>query len=77
MILPAQYLWLEPVIIGAIIVFVLDFIGNLIAFGGRVTNALVTAFLFAVVFGALVYFGYGQIRLEVTSTPSSTAPAKR
>ena len=77
MFLPPQYLWLEPVLIAAAIVFVIDLIGNTIAFGSRVTNAFVTAVVFAIVFGALVYYGYGNISMSVSTTPSATAPAKR
>jgi hypothetical protein len=77
MFLPADYLWLEPVLIAAAVVFVIDLIGNALSFGSRVTNALVTAVVFAVVFGALVYFGYGKITMSVSTTPSTTAPAKK
>jgi hypothetical protein len=77
MILPPQYLWLEPVIIAAVVVFVIDLVGNAISFSNRFANALVTAVVFAIVFGTLVYFGYGNITMSVSSTPSATAPAKR
>ena len=77
MFLPPQYLWLEPVLIAAAIVFVIDLIGNMIAFGSRVTNAFATAVVFALVFGSLVYFGYGNISMSVSTKPSATAPAKR
>ncbi len=77
MLLPAKYLWLEPVLLAAVIVFVIDLIGNIISFGSRVTNALVTAIIFAVIFGALVFYGYGNISMSVSSTPSATAPAKK
>jgi len=77
MFLPADYLWLEPVLIAAAVVFVIDLIGNALSFGSRVTNAFVTAVVFAVVFGALVYFGYGKITMSVSTTPSTTAPAKK
>jgi hypothetical protein len=77
MFLPADYLWLEPVLIAAAVVFVIDLIGNALSFGSRVTNALVTAVVFAVVFGGLVYFGYGKITMSVSTTPSTTAPAKK
>ena len=77
MFLPPQYLWLEPVLIAAAIVFVIDLIGNQIAFGSRLANALVTAIIFAGVFGTLVYFGYGNIAISVQTTPSATAPAKK
>jgi hypothetical protein len=77
MILPAQYFWLEPVIIAAVVVFVVDLIGNTLTFSNRFVNAFVTAIVFAVIFGALVYFGYGNISMTVSSTPSATAPAKK
>ncbi len=77
MFLPPDYLWLEPVLIGAVIVFVVSLIGNALAFGSRVTNAFVTALVFAVVFGGLVYFGYGNITMSVSTTPSTTAPATK
>jgi hypothetical protein len=72
MLLPAQYVWFEPVLIASIVVFVIDLVGNSIAFGNRYLNAL----LFALVFGALVYFGYGSVSMSVTTTPSPTAPAQ-
>jgi hypothetical protein len=77
MFLPQQYFWLEPVVIAAVVVFVIDLIGNTLSFSNRFMNALVTAMVFAVVFGSLVYFGYGNITMSVSSSPSATAPAKR
>jgi hypothetical protein len=77
MFLPAEYLWLEPVIIAAVIVFVISLIGNALAFGSRVVNALVTAIVFTLIFGSLVYFGYGSISMTVSATPSVSAPATR
>lgn len=77
MILPPQYFWLEPVVFAAMIVFVVDLIGNLITFSNRFVNALVTALLFTVLFGGLVYYGYGNVQVTVTSEPSAGAPAKK
>ena len=77
MLLPAEYFWLEPVIIAAVVVFVIDLIGNTLSFSNRFVNALVTAVVFALVFGSLVYFGYGNISMTVNSSPSAVAPAKR
>jgi hypothetical protein len=74
--LPVQYAWFEPVLIASIVVFIIDLLGNSIAFGSRFLNALVSAILFAIVFGALVYFGYGSVSMSVTTTPSATAPAQ-
>ena len=76
MLLPAQYAWFEPVLIASIVVFVIDLIGASIAFGNRFLSALMSAILFALVFGALVYFGYGNVSLSVTTTPSATAPVQ-
>jgi len=73
MFLPAEFAWLEPVIVAAIIVFLVDLVGNSLAYGGRFVNALVTAIVFLVVFGALAYFGLG--RLEV-STDMAEIPSR-
>ena len=77
MFLPPQYLWLEPVLIAAVVVFIIDLIGNTLVFGSRVANAVATSVIFALVFGSLVYFGYGNIAMSVSATPSATAPVKR
>jgi len=63
MMLPAQYAWFEPVLIASVVVFIIDLIGNSFAFGNRYI-------------GALVYFGYGNVSMSVTTTPSATAPAQ-
>lgn len=75
MFLPEEYIWLEPVLTAAIIVFFVDWIGNTITFSNRVINAFVTAFIFGLIFAGLVYFGYGSIEVNVTTTPASNAPA--
>lgn len=75
MFLPPEYGWLEPVLIGAAVVFVVDLIGNTLSFSSRFVNALVTSIVFAVIFGALTYYGYGRVDIAVTETPSATAPA--
>ena len=74
--LPAPYAWFEPVLIATIVVFVIDLAGNAIGFGNRFLSALMSAILFALVFGTLVYFGYGSVSMSVTTTPSTTAPAQ-
>ena len=76
MVLPAQYAWFEPVLVATVVVFIIDLIGNSIGFGNRVLSALMSAILFALVFGTLVYFGYGSVSMSVTTTPSATAPAQ-
>ena len=72
MFLPAEYVWLEPVIIAALVVFLVDLIGNSIAYGGRLINALVTAIVFLIIFGALAYFGLGslQVSTDMVDVPS-------
>lgn len=75
MVLPVEYAWLEPVLVAALVVFVIDLIGNTITFKNRFANALVTAVVFALVFGALVYYGYGGVTMELTTTPDAAAPA--
>jgi hypothetical protein len=75
MLLPEQYAWFDPVLVAAIVVFVITLIGNTIGFGNRLFGALMSAILFAAVFGALVYFGYGSVAMSVTTTPNANAPA--
>jgi len=76
MLLPAQYAWFEPVLIASIVVFIIDLVGNSIGLGNRFLSALMSAVLFALVFGGLVYFGYGNVSMSVTTMPSATAPAQ-
>ena len=76
MLLPVQYAWFEPVLIAAIVVFIIDLVGNSIGFGNRFLSALMSAIVFALVFGTLVYFGYGSVSMSVTTTPSTSAPAQ-
>jgi uncharacterized membrane protein len=77
MLLPSEYAWFEPVLIAAIIVFVIDVLGSTLVFSSRpVLNALASAMLFALIFGFLVYYGYGRVEMTVTTTPAPTAPAQ-
>jgi hypothetical protein len=77
MILPPEYAWFEPVLIAAIIVFLIDVIGSTIVFSRRpVLNALASAIVFAIIFGLLVYYGYGKVEMSVSTTPQPTAPAQ-
>jgi hypothetical protein len=76
MFLPAEYVWFEPVLIATIVVFIIDLVGNAIGFGNRFLSALMSAILFALVFGSLVYFGYGNVSMSVTTTPNTTAPGQ-
>ena len=63
-------------LIASIVVFIIDLVGESFAFGNRYIGALVSAILFALVFGALVYFGYGNVSMSLTTTPGATAPAQ-
>jgi hypothetical protein len=68
--------WLQPVLIGAVIVFLLDLIGNMISFSNRFLNALTTGIVFAVVFGGLIYSGIVRLDVKTVTEPSTTmAPA--
>lgn len=75
MILPDEYLWVEPVLIASVVVFFVDWIGNSITFSNRIVNALVTAVIFGVIFGALTYFGYGGVEMTLDTVPAADAPA--
>ena len=69
--LPAEYAWLEIVLIASGVVFVVDLIGNVLSFSSRVVNALVTAVVFALIFGSLTYLAYK----DGAPMPTVTAPA--
>ncbi len=53
--LPAEYAVAELVLIAAAVVFVVDLIGNVLSFSNRFVSALVTAIVFAALFGGLTY----------------------
>jgi hypothetical protein len=55
------------------VVFIIDLVGDSIGLGDRFFGALMSAILFALVFGTLVYFGYGNVSMSVTTPPSTTA----
>jgi ATP/ADP translocase len=73
--------WLQPVIVGAVIVFIIDLIGNTISFSNRFLNALATAIVFFIIFGALFYSGAVKFDMKTldepasTSAPSTTSPS--
>lgn len=48
---------LTPVVVAAIIVFVINAVGSFIEFNNRFVNALVDTVLFAIVFGVLMHLG--------------------
>lgn len=51
----SQETWLRMIAYSAALVFVLDLVANMISFSNRLGNALVTAVLFAILLGALMY----------------------
>jgi len=64
MFLPPEYAWVELVIIGGIVVFISDLIGNLISFENRALNALTTSIVFGVVFALTIYLRYGSVLVQ-------------
>ena len=61
MVFPPEYAWLELVIIGALVVFAADLIGNMITFQSRLMNAFATAIVFAVIFSLTIYLRFGSV----------------
>ena len=73
--LPAEYVWLEPVLIAAAVVFFVDLIGNMLSFSNRFLNALVTSIVFAVIFGTLSFLAHRE-GIEMPNVPApAAAPA--
>jgi hypothetical protein len=73
--LPPELAWLELVLIAAGVVFFVDLIGNMLSFSSRFVNALVTAIVFAVIFGSLTYLAYKDGAPMPTITVPAPAPA--
>jgi hypothetical protein len=71
MFMPTQYAWAEPVVIAAIVVFIISWIGNSLIFGNKFLNAFATALVFALIFGALAYFRIATLSI---STPGREPP---
>ena len=61
MVFSAEFAWLELVIIGAVVVFISDLIGNQVSFQSRPMNALTTAVVFAIIFSLTIYLRYGSV----------------
>ena len=55
----SQQQWIQMIGLSAALVFVIDLIANMLTFSSRFVNALATAIVFAVLGGALLYFGGG------------------
>lgn len=76
MLLPPEYTWFEPVLFAALLVFLINWAGSMLVFSRRpLLNALASALLFALIFGVLVYYGYGKVEMSVSTSPSPSAPA--
>lgn len=69
----SQETWIQMIAMGAVLVFVLDLVANMISFGNRFLSALVTAALFAVLFGAAVYTTGGVPTSIPTAVPAPAA----
>ncbi len=66
---------MHPIIIAAVIVFLLNAAGSFIEFNNRFVNALVDTVLFAVVFWALIHFGYLDMEFVGPAATPAAAPA--
>jgi len=75
--LPGGFLWLEPVIIATVLVFIVGLVGNILSFDNRLMNAFVTAVIFLLVFGVVTYLGYGSVDVDVSTVPAEGAPASQ
>lgn len=53
---PIETAFLYKVLVGAGVLFVIAYVGNLLTFSNRFVNALVTAILFGAIYFALIYF---------------------
>ena len=51
----SQEQWFKMVGISAVLVFIIDLVANMLAFNSRFVNALMTAVVFAILFGGLMY----------------------
>ena len=51
----SQEQWFKMVGISAVLVFIIDLVANMLAFNSRFVNALLTAVVFAILFGGLMY----------------------
>jgi len=55
---PAEQGFIIQILIAAGILFVIGYIGNVLSFSSRFVNALVTAILFALIYGGIVYAAF-------------------
>jgi lipid-A-disaccharide synthase-like uncharacterized protein len=55
---PVEQTFLVQILIAAGVLFVIGFIGNVLSFSNRFVNALVTAIIFVLVYGGIVYAAF-------------------
>ena len=55
----SQEQWIQMIGLSAVLVFIIDLVANMMTFSSRFMNALMTAIVFAVLVGALLYLGGG------------------
>jgi hypothetical protein len=55
----SQEQWIRMIGIAGLFVFVIDLVANMLSFQSRFMNALMTAIVFLVLFGGLMYFTGG------------------
>ena len=55
----SQQTWLQMIGISAVLVFVIDLVANMLSFSNRFTSALMTAIVFAVLLGLMMYMTGG------------------
>ncbi len=75
--IPEPYAWAQPVVIAALVVFVVSYIGNTLTMYNKLVNAAVTSIVFALIFGAITYFGYGGVSMSVNPNPAADSPAAK
>ncbi len=63
----AQQTFYFIILIGTLLVFISDSIGNMLSFGNRIANAFTTAIVWGILFIAL-YFVLGSIGMELASS---------
>ncbi|MEZ5844297.1 MAG: hypothetical protein R3D27_11295 [Hyphomicrobiaceae bacterium] len=51
----SQQQWIQMIGMAAVLVFVIDLVANMISFSGRFSNAVMTAVVFAIVYGGVLY----------------------
>lgn len=61
----SQQTWFQMVLLSAGLVFVIDLVANMLSFSSRFASALMTAIVFAVLYGALFYVTGGLPEAQI------------